>query len=84
MSFIAVWSPKARKVLSSLPKDLQLKITDRVRLIEENPFRYLEHFERENLYKLRFGDYRALVRINFLEKTLLVEIFDKRGRVYKR
>ena len=84
MTFTAVWSPKAQKVLSSLPKDLQLKITERVKLIEENPFRYLEHFERENLYKVRFGYYRALVRIDFQEKTLLVEIFDKRARVYKR
>ena len=84
MTFVAIWSPKSQKNLSSLTKNMQLKITEKVKLVEENPFRYLEHFERENLYKIRFGDYRALIRVDFQEKVLLIEIFDKRGRVYKK
>ncbi|MBI5798098.1 type II toxin-antitoxin system RelE/ParE family toxin [Candidatus Woesearchaeota archaeon] len=84
ISFTAEWSPKAQKNLASLAKDIQLKITEKIKFIEEDPFKYVEHFEKEGLYKLRFGKYRTLLSINFKEKILFIEIFDKRGRVYKR
>ena len=51
--------------------------------ISENPFRYLEHFEGKDVYKLRIGDYRALVDVDFQNKILKIQVFDKRGRVYK-
>ncbi len=50
----------------------------------ENPFRYLEHFERKDYYKLRIGDYRALIDLNFENKTIKVQVLDLRGRIYER
>ncbi|MEK6924670.1 MAG: hypothetical protein AABW71_00345 [Nanoarchaeota archaeon] len=47
-----------------------------------DPFRFLEHFEGED-YKLRIGDYRMLIDIDFKRKILFVRVFDKRGRIYK-
>lgn len=84
MNYTAIWSSKAQKKLSHLPLDLQEKILRKMKAIEEDPFHYLEHFEGNNYYKLRFGEYRALLNIDFEEKRLFVEIFDHRKRVYKR
>ena len=49
-----------------------------------NPFRCLEHFERKGTYKFQVGTYRFLITINTENKTLTIEDFDKRGRVYAR
>ena len=49
-----------------------------------NPFYYLEHFEGKDYYKLRIGDYRALIDVDFKSKIIYVRVLDKRGRIYKR
>ena len=54
----------------------------RLKKLEKNPFRYLEHYEGD-YYKLRIGDYRALINIDFENKILKIEVIDKRGRIYK-
>ena len=50
--------------------------------IKDNPFRYIEHYEG-NYYKIRIGDYRALIDIDFQKKILYVRLLDKRPRIYK-
>lgn len=83
MSFSVDWNPSAVKVLEKLPNELIKRILNKIDEVKENPFRYLEHFEDEKLYKLRIGDYRALIDIDFENKILLIQVFDKRGRIYK-
>jgi len=83
MSFHVEWHPKASKNLSKLPKDGIKRILDKIDEVKEDPFRFLEHFEGQNFYKLRIGDYRALIDINFKDKILKIQVFDKRGRVYQ-
>lgn len=84
MSYLIKWFPQADKFLSNLQEKEALRIVDKLGQIKENPFRYLEHYEGEKLYKLRIGDYRALIDVDFERKILFVRILDKRGRVYKR
>ena len=84
MNFNVDWHPKASKNLSKLPKELIKRILNKVDEVREDPFRYLEHFEVKNVYKLRIGDYRALIDVDFQNKLLYIQVFDKRGRVYKR
>ncbi len=50
----------------------------------ENPFHFLEHYEGDDYYKYRIGDYRALVDVNFGNKALKIQVLDKRGRIYNR
>ena len=69
--------------LKDLNKNVSLSILNKLKDIEENPFRYLEHYEGKG-YKLRIGYYRALIDVDFNEKILKVRILDKRGRVYKK
>ena len=54
------------------------------KLKTEDPFHYLEHFEGENYYKFRIGDYRALIDVDFRNKILRIQILDHRSVIYKR
>lgn len=82
MTFQVEWHPKACKNLSRLPPELIKRILKKVDEVKEDPFRYLEHFEGENVYKLRIGNYRALIEIDFKNNILYIQVFDKRGRIY--
>ena len=84
MIFEIELGPKAEKIMDRLPKETALRITRKLQTIKENPFRFLEHIEKENLYKLRIGDYRALIEIDFENEIIIVKVLDKRGRIYKR
>ncbi len=75
------WNPGS---LDRLPKEVVSRVVKRVELICPNPFHYLEHYEGEDVYKLRIGDYRALIDVDFTDKVLKVRIVDHRSRVYNR
>jgi mRNA-degrading endonuclease RelE of RelBE toxin-antitoxin system len=84
MSFSVEFSTQASKFIKSLSQEIINRIKKRFKEISENPFRYLEHFEGEKCYKIRIGDYRGLIDVNFDRKILFVRVFDKRGRIYKK
>ena len=44
--------------------------------ISVDPFRYLEHFEGGG-YKLRIGEYRALIDADLQKRILKIRVFDK-------
>jgi len=54
------------------------------KLKTENPFHYLEHYEGQDYYKFRIGDYRALIDIDFQNKIIKIQVLDNRGVIYKR
>lgn len=81
------------RILISPDVDIFLKKQDRhiekrlrkglEKLKTENPFHHLEHFEGQDFYKYRIGDYRALVDIDSQNKIIRIRVLDKRGRIYK-
>ena len=81
MSFSVTWHPKAAKYVETLPKEFRDRVLITIDEVAINPFRYLEHFEGD-YYKLRIGNYRALIDIDFVKKILKVRVFDKRERIY--
>jgi mRNA interferase RelE/StbE len=83
MSFEIEYSVKALKFLESLSKDTCERIINKVDSLKENPFRFLEHFEGD-YYKLRIGDYRLLIDVDFDGKKIIIQVLDKRGKIYKR
>ena len=83
MSFSIDWDEKALAYLYSLPKNISERILKKIDSIKENPFHFLEHYEGK-YYKLRIGDHRALIDIDFEKKTLTIQVLDKRSRIYKR
>lgn len=83
MSYAIEWHPQTRDFLRKLNKEDAIRITKKIRSITDDPFRYLEHYESDKVYKLRVGDYRALIDVDFTSKILLVRILDHRSRIYK-
>ena len=84
MKYSIKWHSQAFKVLEKLPEHIILRVIKKFDLVIEDPFRYLEHYEGEKLYKIRIGDYRALIEVMLKEKILLVKVFDHRGKIYGR
>ena len=82
MSYSIEWHPQAFKFLENLPMDIAERILEKLDIVKEEPFRFLQHFEGEH-YKLRIGDYRALIDIDFKQKILFIRVLDKRSRIYK-
>ena len=81
MNYEIVWHPKAAKYVEKLPQHAAKRILDKLDEVSLDPFRYLEHFEGEG-YKLRIGEYRALIDVDLQKRILKVRVFDKRGRIY--
>ncbi|MBT6774249.1 type II toxin-antitoxin system RelE/ParE family toxin [Candidatus Woesearchaeota archaeon] len=83
MTFSINWHPKTQDFLRKSPKHIAIRISKKVRSIKDKPFHFLEHYEGENVYKLRIGDYRALIDVDFTEKVLFVLHLEHRKKVYK-
>ena len=84
MTYNLKWHPQAFKVLDKLQKETIQRVLDKFDLVIEDPFRFLEHYEGDKLFKLRIGDYRALVEVNIQNKILLVKVFDHRSKIYNK
>jgi len=82
MSYEIKFSNQSASFFRNLQKDIQNRVKEKFLKVAEDPFRFLEHYEGE-YYKLRIGDLRALIDIDFDRKILFVRVFDKRGRIYK-
>ncbi len=76
--------PNVDNFLNRLDVALAERIKSKMRELKDDPFRFLEHFEGANYYKLRIGDYRALIDVDFKLKQLKVQVLDHRGKVYKK
>ena len=56
MSYSVEWHPKTRKFLKKLPSYISARIVLKIKEVQEDPFRYIEHYEGKDYYKLRVGD----------------------------
>ena len=81
MSFEVKFSSKSAKFIRNLPSNILNRIKNKFKILSQDPFRYLKHFEGVG-YKLRIGDYRAIIDVDKDKEILFVRIFDKRSRVY--
>ncbi len=76
MKWTAVWSKKAEKKLSKLPKDDAKRILLKTSEVEKNPFSYLERLTSSPFYKFRVGMYRVIVDV-VNEKLILHMVKEK-------
>ncbi len=84
MNWKIKWHPNAAKILETLPNEIRDRVIKRVGKLQDNPFHFLEHYEGQDFYKLRIGAYRALVDVDFENRIIKIQVFDNRGRIYKR
>ena len=84
MMFSIRLHPKVSKFLDKCDKKLSLRVKAKLKEIKEDPFAYLEHYEGDDFYKLRIGDYRTLIDVDTSNNVLYVQYIDHRKRIYKR
>ena len=84
MTYIIKLHPKVNRFLNKCVKSLSERIKKKLMLLKENPFRYLEHYEGRDFYKLRIGDYRALIDVDTSRKIIFIRVLDHRNKIYKR
>lgn len=68
--------------LNKFEPQIKERIWNKLQLCKENPFRFLEHLEEIGGFKLRVGDYRAIVDIDNSTKTIKVLKVGHRKSIY--
>jgi len=76
--------PRAKKDLKKLPKEAIATILKKIHSIRDNPLRYIERLKSSYLWKLRIGDYRAILFLNTKESKIHVLKIGHRKDIYKR
>jgi len=84
MTYSIEWHPRARRYLRKLRPDLADHIVRKAKLVSQDPFRHLEHFEGGRFYKLRIGEYRLLIDVDLSSRQLLVRLIGDRRHIYKK
>ena len=84
MAFEIIWDTDARKFLRKLDSKIASRIVRKVDFIRDHPQDYLEPVKQTNSYKLRVGDYRVIIDIDWEKEIVFVLLVDHRKRIYKR
>ena len=82
MTFSVKLSSQAIKFLRKQDDHIAERLKVMLQRLKE-PYQCIEHFEGDDCYKFRIGEYRALVDIDTVNMLVLVRLLDKRGRIYK-
>jgi len=84
MKFSVDISETAEKDLDSFDKKTCSIMLKKLLKVAENPQHFLERLSGYTLYKLRCGDYRAVIRVDTAKNILQVVMVDHRENIYKR
>jgi mRNA interferase RelE/StbE len=74
---------KALEDWSKLEQGIKERIWNKLQSCKENPFHFLEHLEEIDGYKLRVGDYRAIVDVDKSNQIITVLKVGHRKNVYE-
>ena len=81
-----MYSIQIEKNAEDFLKKLQKKdaeiILNKIYFIRENPFRYLKRLQGEKLWRLRIGDYRAIIDIVISMNKIIVIRIGHRKNIY--
>jgi len=86
MGYSIYFNRRIKKFLEKLDKSQKERIRTRLLSLSNDPFigdvKKVEG--RENVYRVRIGDYRVLYILDRKEKEIYVVKIDKRSRVYRK
>ncbi len=68
--------------LNKLEPKLKERIWNKLQQCKENPFRFLEHLEEIDGFKLRIGDYRVIIDIDNFAKMINILKIGHRKNIY--
>jgi mRNA interferase RelE/StbE len=78
-----IFEKRALDSLNKLDKQIKQRIWDKLQLCKEDPFRFLEHLEDIDGFKLRVGDYRVIMDVDNSTKTIKVLKVGHRKNIYE-
>jgi mRNA interferase RelE/StbE len=84
MTYEVVWTKPCIKRLKKLPVEIVLSIKNKVESIKDNPYNKTDKLHKINAYRLKCGDYRAIIDIKDPEKTINVLTVGHRKNIYKK
>ena len=79
-----VFEKRALDFLNKLEKDIKERIWNKLQQCKEDPFRFLEHLEDIEGYKLRVGDFRLIIDVDKIAKTLDIIKIGHRKNIYEK
>ena len=85
MTYTIEYDTQAQKFLKKADKQTTKRIMDKVdELLLQTPVPHTAKsiVGEHGVFRVRIGDHRALYRVNYQEKKIIVFLIDKRGRVY--
>jgi len=82
MAYQINWAP-AREDVRSLEPGIRKRIIRKVGSIAEHPLRFVERVQGYPLFKLRIGDYRAILNIKQDAAGIIVILVGHRSKVYQ-
>ena len=84
MTYEVVWTKPCIKRLKKLPIETVLLIKNKLESIKEYPYKKTDKLHKISAYRLKCGDYRAIIDINDSEKNLKVLTVGHRRNIYKK
>ncbi len=72
----------AKKFLKKLPKKDTEVILKKIYSIRENPYRFFKRLKGDKLWRLRIGDYRAIIDVIISMNKIIVVRIGNRKNVY--
>jgi mRNA interferase RelE/StbE len=72
----------AKRFLEKSQKKDAERLLDKIYSIRDNPFRFLRRLQGEKLWRLRAGDYRAVVDVIISMNKIIVVRIGHRKNVY--
>lgn len=84
MSYEIVWEGDSFDELNSLPKEVSVRILEKLEQASDFPEHYTIRLKGLLESKLRVGDYRAILIVNSINKTLQIQAVGHRKNIYKK
>ena len=82
MVFRVIWTEKSKENLQKIERNITTRIIKKVEFIKDNPLLHLNKLIDKGVWKLRVGDYRVLIDIDFKNKVLYVLKVGHRKNIY--
>ncbi|MBS3078514.1 type II toxin-antitoxin system RelE/ParE family toxin [Candidatus Pacearchaeota archaeon] len=78
-----IFEKRALGDLNKLEIGIKQRIWDKLQQCKENPFRFLDHLENINGFKLRVGEYRLIVDVDTTSKIIKIIKLGHRKNIYE-
>lgn len=84
-SFSLDFKPSAEKDLRHLPKDIVLRVIEKIEYLRSDPFpsQSIRISGSERLYRLRVGDYRIIYEVDPKAKEITIHYIRPRSVAYR-